>query len=73
MYVLKKKNGDYVVNFIVETKDVKKLSGLRDEEKMRIESAKIFFKSMQDDGLNISFEKQLKSDDVVRMIKKLVE
>ena len=73
MYVLKKKNGDYVVNFIVETKDVKKLSGLRDDEKMRIESAKIFFKSMQDDGLNISFEKQLKSDDVVRMIKKLVE
>ena len=68
-----KKNGHYVVNFIVETKDVKKLSGLRDEEKMRIESAKIFFKSMQDDGLNISFEKQLKSDDVVRMIKKLVE
>ena len=61
------------MNFIVETKDVKKLSGLRDEEKMRIESAKIFFKSMQDDGLNISFEKQLKSDDVVRMIKKLVE
>lgn len=61
------------MNFIVETKDVKKLSGLRDEEKMRIESAKIFFKSMQDDGLNISFEKQLKNDDVVRMIKKLVE
>ncbi|MBC3887983.1 type III restriction-modification system endonuclease [Acetobacterium paludosum] len=72
MYILKKRSGDYVVNFIVETKDVKKQSNLRGEEKMRIESAKVFFKAMRDDGLNISFEKQLKSDDIVRMIKKLV-
>lgn len=73
MYVLKKKDGDYVVNFIVETKDIHKKSSLRDDENMRIESARIFFKAMQEDGLNVSFEKQMKNDDIVTMIKKLVD
>lgn len=73
MYVLKKKDGDYVVNFIVETKDIHKKSGLRDDENMRIESARVFFKAMQEDGLNVSFEKQMKNDDIVTMIKKLVD
>lgn len=73
MYVLKKKDGDYVVNFIVETKDIHKKSSLRDDENMRIESARIFFQAMQEDGLNVSFEKQMKNDDIVTMIKKLVD
>lgn len=73
MYVLKKKDGDYVVNFIVETKDIHKKSSLRDDENMRIESARLFFKAMEEDGLNVSFEKQMKKDDIVTMIKKLVE
>ncbi len=73
MYVLRKQDGDYVINFIVETKDVNTQSALRNEETMKIESAKVFFKAMQEDGLNVSFEKQLKNDDIVTMIKKLVE
>lgn len=73
MYVLKKKDGDYVVNFIVETKDIHKKSSLRDDENMRIESARVFFKAMEEDGLNVSFQKQMKKDDIVTMIKKLME
>ena len=71
MYVQKKM--ELLVNFIVETKDIHKKSSLRDDENMRIESARIFFKAMQEDGLNVSFEKQMKNDDIVTMIKKLVD
>lgn len=46
MYVLKKPSGEHIINFIVETKDVKKDSGLRDDEKMRIQSAKKFFETL---------------------------
>jgi type III restriction enzyme len=73
MYVLKKKDGQYVVNFIVETKDIAKKSGLRDDEMMRLESAKAFFEAMREDGFNVVFEKQMKNDDIVMMIKKLVD
>lgn len=73
MYVLKKSSGNHIINFIVETKDVIKDSGLRNEEKLRIESAKKFFETLKEDGLNISFEKQMKKDDIVTMIRKLVE
>ncbi len=68
MYVLKKKDVDYVVNFIVETKDIHRKSSLKDDENMRIESARGFFKAMEEDGLNVSFEKQMRT-----MIKKLVD
>jgi len=72
MYLLKKKDGDCVINFIVETKDIQKKSGLRDDENMRIESARAFFKAMKADGLNVTFEKQMKNDDIVKLIKKLI-
>ena len=73
MYVLKKPSGEHIINFIVETKDVKKDSGLRNDEKMRIQSAKKFFETLKEDGLNVSFEKQMKKDDIVTMIRKLVK
>ena len=56
-------------NFIVETKDIKKDSSLREEEKLRIQSAKKFFETLADNGINVSFEKQLQSDDIIAMIK----
>lgn len=73
MYVLKKPSGEHIINFIVETKDVKKDSELRNDEKMRIQSAKKFFETLMEDGLNVSFEKQMKKDDIVPMIRKLVK
>lgn len=73
MYVLKKKNGEYIVNFIVETKDIEHERGSRKDEDLRIKAAEKFFEAMKDDGLNIHFEKQMKKDDIVYMIKKLVD
>ena len=71
MYVIKK-DGKYEINLIVETKDVDRDSSLRGNEKLKIESAKKFFETLKNDGINVSFEKQLKTDDIVMMIKKLV-
>ena len=72
MYVLKK-NGNYELNLIVETKDVKKESGLRNEEELRIASAARFFETLKKEGINVYFRKQLQSDDIVTMIKKMTD
>lgn len=72
MYVLKKKNGEHIVNFVVETKGVDEASDKRRKEDLKIESAKVFFQRMKEDGLNIVFEEQLNDDDIVNMIRKLV-
>lgn len=71
MYVLKK-DDELTLNFIVETKDIQKDSSLRDEEKLRIQSAKKFFETLADNGINVSFEKQLQSDDIIAMIKEVI-
>lgn len=73
MYVLKKTNGDYTVNFIVETKDIKQNRGMRDDEQMRIASAKVFFEQLKKDGVNVEFQKQLKEHDIVTMINDLLK
>ena len=71
MYVIKKDNNTEI-NFIVETKDVDKESTLRGTEKLKIASAKKFFEELKQEGINVSFEKQLKNDDIVSMIKKVL-
>lgn len=47
----------------------KKDSSLREEEQLRIQSAKKFFETPAENGINVSFEKQLQSDDIIAMIK----
>ena len=71
MYVIKKDNNTEI-NFIVETKDVEKESTLRGTEKLKIASAKKFFEELKQEGINVSFEKQLKNDDIISMIKKIL-
>ena len=72
IYIIKK-NNDTEINMIVETKDVDKESTLRGTEKLKILSAKKFFEKLKKEGINVSFEKQLKDDDIVNMINKLVK
>jgi len=73
MYVLKKGDGQLAMNFIVETKDVEKSTDLRQTEQMRITAAKKFFESMEEVGIDVAFRAQLKSDDIVSMIKQVLE
>ena len=72
MYVIKK-GDDTEINFIVETKDVDKDSSLRGTERLKIASAKKFFEELKKYGINVSFEKQIKDDDIISMVKKLVK
>lgn len=69
MYVINSNDGEYEINFIVETKDMYDDKGLRRGEEYRIKSAEKFFQTLKKNGLNVIFKKQLKNDDIVAMIK----
>lgn len=71
MYVLRGKNNEYRIGFIVETKDVKDKYQLRGQEKQKINSAKKFFKELETDSLSIEFKPQLQKDDIIDFIEGL--
>lgn len=71
MYVIKNKDGSIQYNFIIETKDVSSNGSLRDDEKKKILCGIEFFKQLQKEGYNVTFEEQLKTDNIVAMIKKV--
>ncbi|WP_349763228.1 type III restriction-modification system endonuclease [Fusobacterium sp. SYSU M8D902] len=73
MYVLKKENGSLEMNLILETKDIKKMSQLREEEKLRIESARKFFEALKKEGINVKFKKQLNKEDIIEIIHKTLK
>jgi type III restriction enzyme len=66
-YVLKFKDGEQKLNFIVETKDVKSKEGLRDEEKFKIKHAEKFF----GDKVKIEFKTQFSNNKIVDLIKEI--
>jgi len=66
-YVLKFKDGEQKLNFIVETKDVNSKDGLRDEEKFKIKHAEKFF----DGKVKIEFKTQFSNTKIVDLIKEL--
>lgn len=66
-YVLKFKDGEQKLNFIVETKDVNSKDGLRDEEKFKIKHAEKFF----DGKVKIEFKTQFSNSKIVDLIKEL--
>jgi type III restriction enzyme len=68
-YVLKFKDGEQKLNFIVETKDVNSKDGLRDEEKFKIKHAEKFF----DGRVKIEFRTQFSNNKIVDLIKEIIE
>lgn len=68
-YVLKFKDGEQKLNFIVETKDVNSKDGLRDEEKFKIKHAEKFF----DGKVKIEFRAQFSNNKIVDLIKELAD
>lgn len=73
MYVIKRTNGDKDLNIIVETKDVKDKSGLRTEENVKIDCAKIFFEQLKQDGYNVTFKKQLNGKKIRAIIDEVLD
>lgn len=72
MYVLRSDSGEVTINFIVETKDMASGTGLRRNEEYRIKSAEEFFRVLKKEGIDVEFKKQLRSDDIVGMIRGIV-
>ena len=68
-YVLKFKDGEQKLNFIVETKDVNSKDGLRDEEKFKIKHAEKFF----DGKVKIEFRTQFNNNKMIDLIKELAD
>jgi type III restriction enzyme len=68
-YVLKFKDGEQKLNFIVETKDVNSKDGLRDEEKFKIKHAEKFFEGK----VKIEFRTQFSNNKIIDLIKEITE
>lgn len=68
MYLLKQKDGTQTLNLVVETKDYEHEADLRKAEGYRIECAEEFFKALKADGINVTFERQLRNDKMVSII-----
>ena len=66
-YVLKFKDGEQKLHFIVETKDVNSQDGLRDEEKFKIKHAEKFFEGK----VKIEFKTQFSNNKMVDLIKEI--
>ncbi|MCX0276141.1 type III restriction-modification system endonuclease [Nocardia zapadnayensis] len=72
MYVIKRNDGGLSLNFIIETKDVKKRSDLRESEKLRMTAARRFFESMSSEGIEVTFRDQVQHDDIATLIKQVM-
>ena len=72
MYVVRKKNGEKVLNIVVETKDVENKSTVRGVEGAKIECAKIFFKNLSAQGYSVQFRTQLGNRKMLNIIKSVI-
>ncbi|WP_312802012.1 type III restriction-modification system endonuclease [Corynebacterium variabile] len=72
MYVLKRDDGTFSLNFVVETKDVDKRSDLRESEQLRMKAARQFFESMSSKSFDVTFRPQVKRDEIAVMIRQLL-
>lgn len=68
MYIVKKDNGEKILNVIVETKDVENQSTLRGIEQAKISCAKKFFSQLSIDGYKVEFQTQLNNKKIRQII-----
>ncbi|MEI6408993.1 MAG: type III restriction-modification system endonuclease [Bacteroidota bacterium] len=73
MYVVKKANGEKILNVIVETKDVENQTSLRGTEKAKIDCAKVFFNQLTIDGYKVEFKTQLNNKMIKQIIDEVVQ
>lgn len=73
LYIVKHSSGKYTINLIIETKDVKYESELRDIEKMKIRSADKFFKELAQNNIKIHFTKQMKEEKIYNIIEEMTQ
>ncbi|MFZ2285671.1 MAG: type III restriction-modification system endonuclease [Bacteroidales bacterium] len=67
-YVIKYKDGEQTLHFIVETKNLTSEEGLREEEKYKIKHAEKFFEG----DVKIEFRTQFKNNKIIDLIKEIL-
>lgn len=73
MYVIKKDNGEKILNVIVETKDVENQTSLRSIEQAKIDCAKVFFNQLTIDGYKVEFKTQLNNRKIRQILDEVLE
>lgn len=68
MYVLTDESGNQSMNLIIESKGVNNEAELREIEDLKIEASKKFFNTLKTDGVNVSYERQLKEDKILDVL-----
>ncbi|WP_426243766.1 type III restriction-modification system endonuclease [Psychrobacter sp. TWP2-1-2] len=72
-YIIKTSEGE-ILNFIIETKDVKATENLRNEEQQKIKYAEKFFNRLNGtDGLSLNFVTQFQDKRIIDIIKKALD
>ena len=72
MYVVKKSDGEKVLNIVVETKDVEDKTVLRGNEEAKIKCAEVFFENLSKEGYTVHFHKQLNNKQMAQIINEVL-
>lgn len=72
MYVVRNKDGQTSLNLIVETKDIKIETQKRGDEDAKIDCAKMFFKSLKNDGYDVEYVEQINKKGVGEIIREMI-
>jgi type III restriction enzyme len=73
MYVVKKDNGEKVLNIVVETKGVENQRDTRGTEQIKIDCAKVFFDQLTIDGYKVEFKTQLNNKKIRQIIDEVLQ
>lgn len=73
MYVVKKADGKKELNIVIETKAYDNETQIAQDEERKIDCAEQFFHSLQADGYDVRFRRQLNTSGVKAIINELIE
>lgn len=73
MYVVKRKGGKSELNIVIEVKDVEKESDLHKSEGMKIKCAEVFYEMLRKDGIDVRYQKQLRSQKLADIIAQVMK
>lgn len=72
MYKIQRKDGQEALYIVIESKGYDNNSGLSEDEKSKIACAKQLYKKMSEEGIDVKFEKQLNTQQVMDIINRLM-
>jgi len=73
MYRVQRKDGQEALFIVLESKGYDSSSGLSEEEKSKVACAKRLYEKMSEEGIDVKFEKQLNTQQVMDIINHLID